>query len=40
MREERQDARFTGYLQIFGGGDDVDGVDRPTGEAIHRAKDL
>ena len=40
MREERQDARFAGYLQIFRGSDDVDGVDRPTGEAIQFAEDL
>jgi hypothetical protein len=25
MCEERQDARFSSYLQIFGGGNDVDG---------------
>ena len=40
MREERQDACFAGYLQIFCGGDDVDGVDTPSGEAIHCAEDL
>ena len=38
MREECQDPRFAGYLQIFGGGDDFNGVDRLTGEAIHRLK--
>ena len=33
MREERQAPRFARYLQIFGGGNDFNGVDWPTGEA-------
>ena len=40
MREEHQDAAFARHFQILSGGDDVDGVDGPTGEAIHHAEDL